>query len=124
MTQPLTLLLYERLMPCGPLVTRLEDRGYRVQSISDPTRLVTAAESGKPILAIVDLEPKQAAACEAIAQLRHNAATAHLPVIAIASPDHTELQEVARGAGATLVVQDNAILPHLDQFLQQALQVE
>jgi CheY-like chemotaxis protein len=124
MTQPLTLLLYERLMPCSPLVNRLEDRGYRVQSISDPARLVATAEAGKPILAIVDLEPKQAQVCEAIAQLRNNATTAHLPVIAIASAEHTRLQEAARGAGATLVVQENAILHHLDQFLQQALHVE
>ena len=124
MTQPLTLLLYEKLMPCGPLVTRLEDRGYRVQSIADPAQLVATAEVGKPILAIVDLEPKQAQVCEAIAQLRHNSATAHLPVIAIASPLHATLQETARAAGATLVVQDNTILQHLDQFLQQALHVE
>jgi hypothetical protein len=34
------------------------------------------------------------------------------------------LQAAARAAGATLVVTDAAILTHLPQFLDQALQVE
>jgi CheY-like chemotaxis protein len=124
MKQPVTLLLYEKLMPCGPLVTRLEDRGYRVLTIADPAVLLTKAEVEKPMLVIADLEPKQAQVCAAIAQLRSGTATAHIPIIAIAAANHVEVQEAARAAGATLVVQDNAILQHLDQFLEQALQVE
>jgi len=124
MTRPLTLLLYEKLMPGSALVTRLEDRGYRVLSISDPALLVEKAEAETPILVIVDLEPKQAQTCEAIARLRNHATTAHLPVIAIASAAHASLQEAARGAGATLVVHDNTILQHLAHFLEQALRVD
>lgn len=125
MTRPLTLLLYERLMPCGPLVNRLEDRGYRVQSLADPARLIATCEAEKPMLVIADLEPRQSQVCDVIARLRHNEATAHLPVIALVSAaHHAALQEKALAAGATLVVQDATILQHLDQFLQQALHLD
>jgi len=56
--------------------------------------------------------------------LRKNPATAHIPIIAFAAAGNTEAQDAARNAGATLVVQDTAILVHLDQFLDRALQVD
>jgi hypothetical protein len=54
-----------------------------------------------------------------------NPATSHLPVIAFCS-EHTgtDLQVQAQAAGATLVVSDTALLNHLPQCLDQALQVE
>jgi len=124
MTQPLTLCLYERLLPGGQLVNRLQDLGYRVQSIADPAGLTEQAEHEKPLLVMADLEPRQNQVCEAIATLKKNSATSHIPVIAFASARNTVLQEAARTAGATLVVNDSAILVHLDQFLEQALQVD
>jgi hypothetical protein len=45
-------------------------------------------------------------------------------VIAFASASNVELQDAARAAGATLVVHDTGILVHLEQLLQQALQVD
>jgi CheY-like chemotaxis protein len=124
MTQPLALFVYERLLPAGQLVNRLQDLGYRVQSLSDPAALVEQAERETPLLVMVDLEPRQEEICAAIANLKKNSATAHLPIIAFASASHVPLQEAARAAGATLVVTDTAILLHLEQFLDQALQVE
>jgi CheY-like chemotaxis protein len=124
MTRPLTLLLYEELLPGGQLVNRLQDLGYRVQSLGDPALLVEQAESEKPILVIADLEPRPNEVCEAISRLKSNQATAHVPVIAFASASNVAVQEKARGAGATLVVHDTAILAHLSQFLEQALQVD
>ena len=124
MNQPLTLCLYERLLPGGQLVNRLQDMGYRVQSLADPAALVEQAEREKPLLVMADLEPRQDQVCEAIATLKKNSITNHIPVIAFASNHNAAILEAARTAGATLAVTDSAILVHLDQFLEQALQLD
>ena len=124
MKQPLALLLYEKLLPGGQLVNRLQDLGYRVQPVPAPADLAPTAEREKPLVAFVDLEPRFEKTCEAISALRRNSATSHLPVIAFAAAQSEEAQEAARRAGATLVVADAALLVHLGQFLDQALQVD
>lgn len=124
MKQPLALLLYEKLLPGGQLVNRLQDLGYRVQPVPAPADLLPAAEREKPLVAFVDLDPRFEQICEAIAAVRGNAGTAHIPIVAFAASQSTEAQECARRAGATLVVNDSALLIHLSQFLDQALQVE
>ena len=124
MAEPLALFLYEKLSPGGQLVNRLQDCGYRVQTSSNAQALVEQAERDKPLLVLVDLEPSASQTVEAISRLRQNTATSHIPVIAIASATNTSLQENARTAGATLVVSDTAILVHLNELLEQALQVD
>jgi CheY-like chemotaxis protein len=123
-TQPLTLLLYERLLPGGQLVNRMQDLGYRVQPIADPATLIEQAEHEKPMLVMADLEPKVAQVCEAITRLKKNEATAHIPVIAFASSSDPVLQKQVLDAGAKLVVNDVAIIQYLEQFLEQALQID
>jgi len=123
MTRPLALFLYERPLPAGQLVNHLQDLGYRVQSLADPAKLVEHAEQEKPLLVLTDLEPRAEGVCAGIAALRANHGTAHLPIIAFAGVGHAAAHEAARSAGATLVVNDAAILAHLNQFLDQALEV-
>ncbi|HTG43009.1 MAG TPA: hypothetical protein VK633_00635 [Verrucomicrobiae bacterium] len=123
MIRPLVLLVYERLLPGGQLVNRLEDLGYRVQSAT-PSLLPEQCQRDKPLLVIADLEPTAQHVPSAIATLKHHGETAHIPVIAYAAADNGQLLEAGRAAGATLVVNDSAILLHLDQFLEQALQVD
>ena len=122
--KPLTLLLYEKILPGGQLLGRLEDLGYRVQALTEPGRLVAAAESGKPLLVIVDFEPHFEEIARAVAALKQGAATAHVPVIGLVSARNPAAQTAARQAGANLVVQDTAILQHLAQFLDQALAID
>ena len=124
MTQPLALFLYEKLLPGGQLLNRLQDLGYRVQSISSPDLLVEYAERETPLLVLVDVEPHQTEVCQAISRLKQNHTTSHIPVIAVSSGNNAAAQSAAREAGATLTVSDTAILAHLAQFLDQALQVE
>jgi CheY-like chemotaxis protein len=123
MTRPLVLLLYESLYPGSHLVNRLEDCGYRVQTLADPGSLIAQAESEKPLLVLDQLEPRRQAACEAITRMKRNGVTARIPVIAITGTGQEEAGETAWEAGARLVVGDHAILAHLDQFLEQALEV-
>jgi len=124
MTQPLALVLYERLLPGSQLVNRLQDLQYRVQTLSEPARLVETAEECKPLLVFADLQPPQSKVCDAISRLRSNGSTKHLPVIAFGAEDASTLQKQAQDSGATLLVGETALLTHLPQFLDQALQVE
>lgn len=124
MAQPVTLVSYEKLLPGGQLVNRLQDLGYQVQTFNRPADLLAQAEQYKPLFAIVDVEPQAEASCDAISRLRKNQATAHIPVIAIVSAAREDLQASAREAGASLVVNDQAILVHLNELLEQALHVE
>ena len=82
MTQPLALVLYEKLLPGSQIVNRLQDLNYRVQTIADAGRLVECAEQAKPMLVLADLESTRNDVCAALARLKQNAATRHLPVIA------------------------------------------
>ena len=124
MSQPLALVLYEKLLPGTQLVNRLQDLGYRVQTVSGSEPLLVGAIKEKPMLVLADLAARRTNVAEAISQLRQNPATSHLPVIAFADEKNAALQSAAREAGATLVVNEAAILPHLGQFLEQALHLD
>ena len=124
MTQPLALVLYEDLMPGSQLVNRLQDLHYRVQSIADADRLSDYARSEGPMLVLADLSSSRTDVGAAIARLKQDPATAHIPVIAFADEGADALQSAGRRGGATLVVTDSAVLSHLPQLLEQALQVE
>ena len=122
MTKPLALVLYERLMPGSQLVNRLQDLGYRVETINDPKMLLTQAEKNKPMLVLADLEPSSANVSQALSRLKENSATSHVPIIAFCADNSPDLPKIAKAA--TLVVTDTAIVTHLPLFLEQALQFD
>jgi CheY-like chemotaxis protein len=122
MTKPLALVLYERLMPGSQLVNRLQDLGYRTETVNDPKSLVDHAEKVKPMLVVADLEPANANVSDALSRLKQNSATSHLPIIAFCADESADLANVAKAA--TLVVTDSAIVSHLPLFLDRALQVD
>jgi len=117
MTQPLALVLYERLLPGTQIVNRLQDLNYRVQTISEPGALLTHAQESLPLVVLVELQPDRPDISAAVAALRANPATAHLPVIAFG-------EQTDQNPGATLLASDSAILSQLPQLLEQALQVD
>ncbi|MDB6123768.1 MAG: Response regulator receiver protein [Pedosphaera sp.] len=123
MTQPLALVIYEKLLPGTQLVNRLQDIGYRVLTVPGADALMASAEKEKPMIVFADLVSTRAKIPEAIAQLKQNPATTHLPVVAFADERDAALQNSAREAGA-MVVNEAALLPHLQQFLDQALQLD
>lgn len=122
MTQPLALVLYERLLPGSQLVNRLQDLNYRVQTISDPKSLVASARESKPIVVLVDLESGRTDVAQSVSALKQDPSTNHLPVIGLVS-DPAALK-AAQFPGLTLMVGETAILTHLPQFLEQALQID
>ena len=76
------------------------------------------------MLVFTDLVSSRNDVSAAIQDLRQGADTQHLPIIAFAPENAVKQQNAARAAGATLVVGESAVLTHLSQFLDQALQVE
>jgi CheY-like chemotaxis protein len=124
MTQPLALVFYERLLPGSQIVNRLQDLNYRVQVVADAVTLAECAEQAKPMLVLADLESTRSNVCEALGRLRQNPATKHLPIIAFGADHAADIQAAAQAAGANLIVGEAAILNHLPQVLEQALQIE
>jgi CheY-like chemotaxis protein len=86
--------------------------------------LVAAAEQAKPLLVLADLEPSPTPVLGALRALRQHSLTQHLPIIALAGERLDKLKAEAEAAGVTLLVGDTAILNHLPQLLDQALQIE
>jgi CheY-like chemotaxis protein len=124
MTQPLALVLYEKLLPGTQLVNRLQDLNYRVQTVTDPELLVPCAEQAKPLVVLADLQSTHSDVCAAISRLRHHPATQHVPVIAFGGNQSPQGQVGADTAGGTLVVSEAAVLNHLTECLQRALQLD
>lgn len=124
MIEPLALVLYEKLLPGSQLVNRLQDLSYRVQTLNDPGKLVTCAEQAKPMVVLADLDKDGQEVCAAIASLKQHGPTNHLPVIGFSNAKAPDLQTEALAAGVTLVVSDAAVLEHLEQCLERALQIE
>ena len=124
MNQPLALVIYERLLPGSQLFNRLQDLNYRVQVVPNADSLVECAEQSKPMVVLADLESTRYNVCAAIARLKQNPITQHLPVIAFGGDNSPDLQAAARAAGVALVVGETAVLQHLPQLLEQALQIE
>ena len=122
MTRPLAIVFYEKLMPGSQLVNRLQDLNYRVRVINDLASLQQCARSEGPLLVIADLAGREEV-CGAIAALKADSTTNHIPVIAFANEKATELQAAAQKAGATLAVSETAMINYLPQLLNQALQV-
>lgn len=123
MTMPLALVLYENLLPGSQLVNRLEDMGYRVLACHDAAQLGRECRARKPLIVLADLYSEKRDICAAIAALRADPETEHIPVLAINPNDNPALRQSAMKAGAALVVADEVILHHLQNFLDQALEI-
>jgi CheY-like chemotaxis protein len=109
-------------MPGSQLVNKLQDLGYRTETLNNPKSLVEHAEKSKPLLLLADLEPPSAKVSDALSRLKENSSTSHIPIIAFCADRAADLPNLAKAA--TLVVTDTAIVNHLPQFVQQALQFD
>jgi CheY-like chemotaxis protein len=123
MSKPLALVYYSNLLPGSQLSNRLQDLGYRVQTLETAALLASTCEREKPLAVIVELVPA-ADVCAAVAQLKSNPATGHIPVLAFSRVSDASTQASAKEAGVTLLAGNAAITDHLPQLLDQILQIE
>jgi CheY-like chemotaxis protein len=123
MSKPLALVYYSNLLPGSQLAVQLQDLGYRVQAFNRAALLPPACEREKPLVVIAELWPA-GEACDAIAKLKANPATQHLPVLAYSPSHDAATQARAKEAGVNLLAGHAAVAGHLPQLLDQILQVE
>jgi CheY-like chemotaxis protein len=122
MVQPLAIILNDRVVVGAQLEQKLEALDYRVKTSDDPGGLGSLALELKPLVVLVDLA--KAENLEAAAALKRHPETRHVPVVGYAPDVQPELQASADQAGLSLVLTDSAVLQHLKQLLEQALQVD
>jgi PleD family two-component response regulator len=123
MSKPLAFLYYSNLVPGSQLSGRLQDLGYRVQCLDDATLLPEACERDMPLVVIAELFPPSEAR-DAIAKVKRNPATQHIPVLGYSATHDAAAQSKAREAGVTLLAASEAVAGQLPQLLDQILQVE
>jgi len=124
MTQPLALLCSERLLPGTQLADRLMALHFRVQQIEDVEALPEAARKASPMVVLMDLDATKGNPLAAIQFIKAAENTSHVPIIAFSADEKTNSQGLVGEAGATVVAQDQTLLNHLSQILDQALRLE
>lgn len=122
--KPVVLVVFERLHPGSQLVQQLEQLQYDVRTLRDASGMVPAAEQTRPLLVLVDLYSSTVDVCTCIAVLKSTPSTAHLPVVAFAQELDPTRETEAVKAGARYAVSGSALLTHLQQILDQAMEVE
>ena len=122
--EPLALLLCERGLIATPLAQRLEDLRYRLLTIGKPAGLAATAATEKPMVILADIEGGLETVLAALTELRAQPTTAHIPVIGFAREVDDATQATAVARGATMVVNEAAILSHLPQLLGRALEIQ
>lgn len=96
--------------------------GYRVQTVHDAAALQEQCEREKPLVLLAEVSERPGA-CDAIALVKKSPATAHIPVLAFSASQDKALQTAAEQAGVTLLTGNAAVLEHLPQLLDQALEL-
>jgi CheY-like chemotaxis protein len=106
----------------GQLAVRLQDMGYRVQTVQDAATLQQQCEREKPLVLLAEVSGGPAA-CAGIALVKKSPATSHIPVLAFSASQDKALQTAAQQSGVSLLAGNAAMLEHLPQLLDQVLEL-
>ncbi len=120
--KPLALLCCSNSLLGGQLAGRLQDMGYRVQTVHDPATLQEQCESQKPLVLLAEVSDRPGA-CDEIASVKKSSTTSHIPVLAFSVSHDKAMQDAALKAGVSLLAGNAAILEQLPQLLDQVLQL-
>jgi DNA-binding NarL/FixJ family response regulator len=123
-TQPLALVLYEKLLPGSRLKTRLSELGWRVEEIKSPEALIPSVKQHKPLVVITDLEFRSHGILPALNQVGTAQETSHVPILAYCNPSQTTLAQDALDARVKLVAAESGILEQLPQLLDHVLAID
>jgi len=106
----------------GQLSVRLQDLGYRVQTVHDAATLQEQCEREKPLVLLAEVTDRPGD-CAGIALVKKSPATSHVPVLAFSTSQDKALQAAAEQAGVSLLAGNTAVLEHLPQLLDQVLEI-
>ncbi len=124
MTQPLALIFYEQLLPGSQLINRLQDLGYRVQTVLDAGQFAAVVVREKPMVIVADLRVKKGNILEEVKAVKAHGETSHIPVLGIAADLDARQLATAQSAGVALVAHVASIGEQLPQLLEHVLRVE
>jgi hypothetical protein len=103
------------------LAERFEAIRYRVLTLNKPAELLTRAERERPMVILVDADTVPP--IPVMDQLAGNPATAHIPVISFAAAVDDAMQAALAGHRGGMLVSEAALLNHLPQLLDRALEI-
>ena len=124
MIKPVAILLHEKLIPGTQVITRLEELDYRVVIGHEPNALLELVRESMPMIIITDLSSRRAEILDAISSVKGDPAVSHVPVLAYEVREDEHQFAEAREAGVDVLATEATIVPHLAQFIEQALQIE
>lgn len=125
MTQPLALIFYEQLLPGSQLIHRMQDLGYRVQTVLDVGQFAAVVIREKPMVIVADLRVRKGNILEEVKAVKAHGETNHIPVLGMAGdPADPKLLAAAQAAGVALVAHVASIGGQLPQLLEHVLRVE
>ena len=124
MTQPLALIFYEQLLPGSQLINRMQDLGYRVQTVLDVGQFAAVAIREKPMVIVADLRVRKGNILEEVKAVKANGDTNHIPVLGIAGDQDARQLATAQAAGVALVAHVSSIGDQLPHLLEHVLRVE
>jgi PleD family two-component response regulator len=116
-------LLYFNSLTGGQLTARLQEMDYRVHAISDPGLLQETCEREKPLVLLAEVTMSNGV-CAAVAQMKKNPLTAHIPALGFAAAHDKALQTLAEESGVSLLTGNAAVVDHLPVLLDQVLQLD
>jgi CheY-like chemotaxis protein len=121
-SKPLALLCCSNSLLGGQLAGRLQDLGYRVQTVHDAATLQEQCEREKPLVLLAEVSDGPGA-CAGIALVKQSPATSHIPVLAFCASQDKALQTAAEQSGVSLLAGNAVMLEHLPQLLDQVLEL-
>jgi len=121
-SKPLALLCCSNSLLGGQLAARLQDLGYRIQTVHDAATLQEQCEREKPLVLLAEISGGPAT-CAGIARVKQSPATSHIPVLAFCASQDKALQTAAQQSGVSLLAGNAAMLEHLPQLLDQVLEL-
>ena len=121
-----TILVVEDNEPSRDVLSRrLERGGYRVLLAVDGRQAVSVAHASKPDLILMDLGLPGIDGFEATSQLKHDAATRHIPIIVLSAHAMTNDRDMALAAGGddfdTKPVRFEQLLGKIESLLPKAV---
>jgi hypothetical protein len=112
-TQPVSMVIHDRLMPGSAIANRLVDRGWRVHTHSGADAPLQQLRRHKPMLVVVQLDLRGG-----------DVDLAHMAVLAYGPLANGRLRDAAIAAGAQVVAADSSILEQLPNLIEAALAVD
>ena len=124
MNEPIALLLCGRALIATQLEERLVALRYRTRVVSTPADLIAVAEQAKAMVVLADIEGAPEPVLAVLEKLRTNPVTAHIPTIGFVREADAGTQAALLARGVAPVVSEAAMLSHLPQLLDRALDVQ